>query len=114
MKWLVTIQENEIGLLKKKLSLNAKRIPIDQFVALKGEAGWQADVLGPGRHVINPMIYEVIKVPLVEIPAGEIGLVIANDGAELEMGQVLAHFTECRKFQDARLFLENGDKKESN
>jgi uncharacterized membrane protein YqiK len=55
--------------------------------------------------------YRVRKVPLVEVPPGQIALVVAKDGAAISPERVLAHAIDCDDFQDATRFLEDGGEK---
>ncbi len=106
----VRIHERQVGVVVKKFS--AKSLPPGQLVALNGEAGYQAETLGPGIHFgYWFFMYEVFKAPLVEVPAGEIALVLANDGCSIPSDRILAKFVDCNNFQDARAFLLNGGEK---
>ena len=54
--WLfgvIIIPDDSIGVLTKKFVLfgSNKRLPDGRIVALKGEAGYQADTLPPGLHM---------------------------------------------------------------
>jgi hypothetical protein len=69
-------------------------------------------MLPPGWHVgLWPWKYKVTKVPFVEVPPGEIALVVAKDGAAIPGERVLAHEIACDNFQDAVRFLEEGGEK---
>jgi uncharacterized membrane protein YqiK len=111
--WLtgsVLIDEKEVGVVIKKFG-NTK-LPPGQLIALNGEAGYQADTLAPGLHFGYWFFqYRVMKVPMVRIPAGEIGLVLANAGAPILSERILARSVPCDNFQDARAFLANGGEK---
>jgi len=111
--WLtgaVVINEHEVGVVIKKFA--ATKLPAGQLIALNGEAGYQADTLAPGLHFGYWFFqYRVQKVPMVRIPAGEIGLVLANAGAPILSERILAKSVPCDNFQDARAFLLNGGEK---
>ena len=83
----------------------------DQIIALKGEAGYQPDVLRAGVHLRSPLIYRVHLYPLVTIPQGQIGYIFARDGRALRPDQTLAEVVECANFQDTRAFLGAGGQK---
>lgn len=107
---LVVIGELEVGVVVKKFartSLGAGRL-----IALGGEAGYQADTLAPGWHFfLWPWQYAVTKEPVVVVPQGEIGLVVANGGVPIPPSHILARVVECDNYQDARAFLvRNGEK----
>lgn len=107
---LVIINEQQVGLVIKRFS--AKALPPDHLIALNGEAGWQADTLPPGWHWgLWFWQFEVRKAPVVVIPQGEIGLVVANDGASIPAERILGKITPCGNFQDARKFLTSGGEK---
>jgi len=111
--WLsgsVLIREHEVGIVIKKFA--ATKLPPGQLIALNNEAGYQADALAPGLHFGYWFFqYRVMKVPMICIPAGEIGLVLANAGAPILSERILAKSVPCDNFQDARAFLVNGGEK---
>ena len=107
---LVVIGERQVGVVVKKFS--RKALPAGSLVALRGEAGYQADTLAPGWHFgYWPWQFTVLKVPVVVIPQGEIGLVVAADGRPIPPERILGHVVDCDNFQDARKFLANGGEK---
>jgi regulator of protease activity HflC (stomatin/prohibitin superfamily) len=65
-------------------------LPPGQILAQKGQQGIQEDVLGEGRHFLNPWFYEREIRPVVYIPPGKVGIVTAKVGAELPEGEFLA------------------------
>ncbi|HYX13364.1 MAG TPA: SPFH domain-containing protein [Nostoc sp.] len=110
----VEIGENEVGIVIKKVNSKSPNTTLSthQLIALNGESGCQADTLSPGLHQgYWPWIHTILKVPVIKIPAGEIGLVIANYGSSIPPGRILGKFVECDNFQNARAFLENGGEK---
>src|SRR6478672_2552699 len=75
------IDENQSGLVIKKFGP-----PLQEgaLIALHGEAGYQARMLSPGFHFgLWRWRYRVVRVPMLEVPAGQIALVLANDGAPI-------------------------------
>jgi uncharacterized membrane protein YqiK len=105
----VVITENESGLVIKRFGAG---LPPGRQIAIDGEAGVQAKLLSPGWHLgLWRWKYKVNKVPLVEVPAGQIALVLANDGASIPSERVLARDVDCDNFQDARAFLRSGGEK---
>ena len=107
---IVVIGELEVGIVAKKFartSLGAGRL-----IALDGEAGLQADTLAPGWHFfLWPWQFAVTKEPMVVVPQGEIGLVVANGGAPIPPSHILARVVPCDDFQDTRAFLLGGGEK---
>ena len=67
--------------------------PLDagQILAHKGQKGVQEDVLGEGRHFLNPYYYEHEILPLMSIPPGKVGLVTSKVGRDLPQGEFLAN-----------------------
>ena len=103
---IVTIGENEVGILFKKFNLNPlhPRLPDDQLIALKGEAGYQAKTLNFGRHFgYWSGMYTIRKEPVINVPQGEIALIVAKDGHQIQSGRMLGRsIPDCNKFQDAQ------------
>ncbi len=107
---MIMIDEREVGVVIKKFGF--AKLPQGQLIALNGEAGYQADTLAPGLHFGYWFFqYRVIKAPMSRIPAGEIGLVLANAGAPISSERILGKTVACDNFQDARAFLLNGGEK---
>ena len=104
------IPNNKIGIVEKWWS--TKGSLDEQIIALKGEAGYQPELLRGGIHFRTPLQYKVHIVPLVTIPQGQIGYVFARDGKPLEPTQTLGSIiTESNNFQNVREFLVNGGQK---
>lgn len=80
-------------------------------IALKGEAGFQPEVLRGGVHFFFPFQYRLHMQSLVTIPQGRIGYVFARDGLPLSPDQTLAGNPADTDFQDTRGFLEKGGQK---
>ncbi|MEY5047734.1 MAG: hypothetical protein RLZZ175_1093 [Bacteroidota bacterium] len=111
---MVIVPEDKIGLVTKKFVLfgEDKELPDGRIIALKGEAGYQAKPLAPGLYFWKWVWqYDVIMENFTIIPEGKIGLVLANDGAEIPTGNILGQFVECDNFQDAAKFLLDGGQK---
>lgn len=107
---LVVVGEHEVGVVVKKFS--SKSLPAGRLIALENEAGYQADTLAPGWHWgYWVWQFTVRKEPVIVIPQGEIGLVVANDGAANPPERILGKIVPCDDFQDARKFLMRGGEK---
>lgn len=65
-------------------------LPPGQILAKKGQRGIQEDVLGEGRHFLNPWLYDWKIVPVVSIPPGKVGVVTSKVGDPLPEGEFLA------------------------
>lgn len=97
------IGPTEVGLVSKRFSF--KKLTDENPIAFKGEAGYQADLLMPGFRFKFWVLYAVQKFPWVQVPAGEIGVVIAQVGQPLPTGAKSAiykkdfgDFTRLREF----------------
>jgi uncharacterized membrane protein YqiK len=78
------------------------------LIALKGEAGYQPQILRGGLHYLMPIQFVVHMAPLVTISQGKIGYIFARDGKQLDPAQVLASNAIVQDFQDVEGFLKNG------
>ena len=74
----------EVGLVMKRFGF--RKLKDDNPIAFHGEAGYQADLLMAGRRWKPWLLYEVHMYPWVQVPAGEIGVVIAQVGSPLPIG----------------------------
>ena len=107
---MVLIRERQVGIVVKRFA--RKSLAPGQFIALEGEAGYQADTLAPGLHFgLWCWQYRIIKVPVTIVPQGEIALVVAADGAAIPSERILGKVVACDNFQDARRFLLSGGEK---
>ena len=106
-----SIGTDEVGIVEKWWSLKGS-VPSDGLIALKGEAGYQPQVLRAGVHFKTPFKYKVKKIRLVTIPQGQIGYVFARSGESLSDGQTLGKVVnDSKSFQDVVAFLNNGGQK---
>ena len=108
---VIIIPQNTMGLVNKRFVLlgSNRTLPDGAIIALKGEAGYQADTLPPGLHIgLWPWQYEVDIVAFTTIQEGCLGVVESRDGITLSGGRVLARQVGCDSFQNARQFLEAG------
>src|SRR5687767_11711176 len=100
------IPNTRIGIVEKRFS--PKGSVKSGFIALKGEAGFQPNVLRGGLHYLPPLQYVVRIAPLVTIPQGKIGYIFARDGKLLDSTQTLASNEDVSDFQDVEGFLKSG------
>lgn len=84
LRSLVSIGPAEVGLVTKKFSF--RKLGDDDIIAFNGEAGFQADLLMPGLRFKLWPIFATSKHPWVQVPAGEIGVIISQVGAPLDVG----------------------------
>ncbi|SHF37953.1 SPFH domain-containing protein [Pedobacter caeni] len=111
---MVIVPENKVGMVTKKFVLfgRDKELPDGRIIATKGEAGFQAKALAPGLYWgMWPWQYSVSMQGFTIIPEGKIGLILANDGAEIPTGAILGRRVESDNFQDAEKFLNNNGQK---
>src|SRR5262249_52580688 len=78
------IGPTQVGLVTKRFAF--AKLAKDNPVAFNGEAGYQADLLMPGLRWKMFLMYTVEKYPWIQVPAGEIGVVIAQVGNPLPIG----------------------------
>jgi uncharacterized membrane protein YqiK len=110
LKSIHSIGPSEVGLVNKRFGI--RRLTEDNPIAFRGEAGYQATLLMPGTRLKLWPIYAVTKFPWVQVPAGEIGVVIAQIGKPLPIGaKSAAYRPEFGHFTDLAAFLHNGGEK---
>ncbi|MEO6325786.1 MAG: SPFH domain-containing protein [Thermoanaerobaculia bacterium] len=104
------IGPTEVGLVMRRFS--GKQLTGDNPIAFKGEAGYQAELLMPGVRWKLITVYSVRKFPWVQIPAGQIGVVIAQIGNPLPIGAKSARYKpEFGNFTDLASFVSLGGQK---
>jgi hypothetical protein len=104
------IGPTEIGLIIKRFSL--RKLPDDNPIAFDHEAGYQADLLMPGWRFKFWVVYIVEKHPWVQVPAGEIGVVVAQVGRPLPIGAKSAESVgSLNSMTDLRAWLKAGGQK---
>jgi hypothetical protein len=104
------IGPTEVGLVTKRFSMG--KLSKDSPVAFDGEAGYQADLLMPGLRWKLCLAYSIDKYPWVQVPAGEMGVVIAQVGQPLPIGAKSAVYKrQFGNFADLRGFVQQGGQK---
>ncbi len=81
------VEPDEMAVITAK---TGAELPPGQILAKKGQRGIQEDVLGEGRHFLNPWFYERDIRPVVVIPPGKVGVVTSKVGDDLPEGEFLA------------------------
>lgn len=81
------VKPNQMAVIIAK---SGKPLPPGQILAGQGEKGILSEVLGEGRHFLNPVLFEHKIVPVTIIPPGKIGVVTSKVGDELPAGEFLA------------------------
>jgi SPFH domain / Band 7 family len=104
------IGPTEVGLVTKRFGF--KKLTKDSPVAFDGEAGYQADLLMAGIRWQSWPFFSVDKYPWVQVPAGEIGVVISQVGLPLPIGAKSAVYRkEFGSFANLCSFVEAGGQK---
>lgn len=106
------VDANEVGHLKRIFLAN--NLPAGQIIALQGEKGPQAEILGPGFHFrgLVRILYDIEYSSVIEIPEGQYGLLLAKDGAPLKTEQFLAsswNEGDSKNMLNANHFLTEGN-----
>jgi regulator of protease activity HflC (stomatin/prohibitin superfamily) len=110
----VIVDGDEIGALKRIYL--GDQLPSGRIIALDGQNGPQAEILGPGFH-LKPFIrvlYDVEYYPVQEIPEGQYGLLLTTDGRVIDEGAYLANPWPAgneENMLNATYFLQNGGQK---
>ncbi|MDR0861087.1 MAG: hypothetical protein LBO09_09300 [Candidatus Peribacteria bacterium] len=100
-KQMATIEQKYFG----------KEMTEGRTVALRGEAGIQAQLLGAGFHFLIPFLQVAKKYPYIVVQHGHIGIVEAITGAPIPGGKIMADYVDCNLFRDGEAFLRNGGQK---
>ena len=108
-KSFVNVGPKELAIIERKFV--GKEMKDGRTIALRGEVGIQARVLGPGLHFLIPFIQKSKKLPITVIGANEFGYVEAITGRPMPKERYVADLVECNHFQDGEAFLKNGGQK---
>ncbi|MEQ1893791.1 MAG: SPFH domain-containing protein [Planctomycetota bacterium] len=104
------IGPSEVGLVTKRFAF--RKLAGSDPIAFRGEPGYQAELLMPGLRWKLWPLFGVQKFPWVQVPAGEIGLVIAQVGSPLPIGAKSAVYRpEFGQFADLATFMQHGGQK---
>lgn len=109
LKFFVNVGADEIATIERKYL--GKEMADGRTIALSGEVGIQAKILGPGLHFLVPFIVTAKKHKYKVIAENEIGVVEAVAGKSIPQGSFMAADVECNLFQDGEAFLKNGGQK---
>ena len=87
------------------------------IIATHGETGYQAEIIPPGTFRISiffNVLNSVDLLPVVVVPNGFYGRIVASDGDALLAGQIMADAwpdSDTQKFLDAEYFMTHGGQK---
>ncbi len=101
------IAPTQVNLITKRFS---PREPSEgNPIALAGEPDYQADLLMPGLQWNLRFLYRVETFPWMQVPDGEIGVVIAQVGRAFQIGaKSAAYKRELGIFTDLRGLIADG------
>jgi hypothetical protein len=79
----VVVDANRVGHLKRIYAFN--ELPPGRIIAMDGQKGPQARILGPGFHVIPlvRVLYDFEQSPVITVPEGFYGQITTLDGAPM-------------------------------
>jgi len=104
---VVKIDGDEVGIVEKKLF--GRDLSEGKVLAVKGEKGFQAQILMPGWRVKWKWQYNVTKIKMIEIKEGFVGLIHAADGRSLPADIIYApEWEDVEKMHNAEYFLGEG------
>jgi hypothetical protein len=112
---IIQIPADRVGVVTK--IYGAFALPEGHIIATKGETGIQAEPIPPGTFKISPffnILNHVNYLPIVTIPNGFYGRIVARDGAELPAGNIMGDAwsdEEYAKMLDAKYFMTHGGQK---
>ena len=108
---VISIPANQVGIVRK--IYGASNLPQGRLIATKGETGYQATIIPPGTFRIS-LFFNVLNSidlrPVVVVPNGFYGRIVARDGEALSNSQIMADEWPQDKYSnylDAEYFLEN-------
>jgi uncharacterized membrane protein YqiK len=74
-----------------------------------GQRGPQAKVVPPGIYYINPVLFDVQCVTVVDVPDNKVGIVTTSEGKPLGKGEIAGEQIEGHSmYQDADSFIAKG------
>lgn len=112
---IISIPANEVGVVRKIYGL--ANIAPGHIIATKGETGYQAEIIPPGTFRISiffNVLNRVDLLPVVVVPNGFYGRIVASDGEPLAAGQIMADAwpdADQQKYLDAEYFMTHGGQK---
>lgn len=86
-RMIVIIGGRQVGIVEQKLF--GARLPSDRVVALPGQIGIQARILGPGLHLFFPFLFNVRIDELVAIGENQVGIIESIDGRPPRSGRYI-------------------------
>lgn len=82
------------------------------FMARGGQRGPQMGIVPQGKYRINPRLFKVTQVNVLDVPDNKLGIVTTREGAPLATGEIAgAEVPGHNQFQDPQAFVERGGTK---
>ncbi len=82
------------------------------FMAKGGQRGPQMGIVPQGKYRINPRLFRVTQMPVLDVPDNKVGIVTTREGAPLTTGEIAgAEVPGHNLFQDPQAFVEQGGTK---
>ncbi len=112
---IISIPANQVGVIRKIYGFS--NIPPGHIIATHGETGYQAEIIPPGTFRISiffNVLNRVDLLPVVTVPNGFYGRIVASDGEPLSAGQIMADAwpdADQQKFLDAEYFMAHAGQK---
>jgi uncharacterized membrane protein YqiK len=106
---IVNVGGDELATLERRWI--GREMSEGRTVALTGEVGVQAKILGPGLHFLIPYIFKATKHKYLVIRNNQVGIVYAITGNSIPQGQYMAASVDSNCFEDGEKFLTNGGQK---
>jgi hypothetical protein len=112
---IISIPANEVGVVRKIYGFS--NLAPGHIIATSGETGYQAEIIPPGSFRVSiffNVLNSVDLLPVVVVPNGFYGRIVASDGDSLAAGQIMADAwpeSETQKFLDAEYFMTHGGQK---
>jgi hypothetical protein len=112
---VITIPADQVGIVRKIYGFS--NLSSGHVIAARGETGYQAEIIPPGTFRISiffNVLNKIDLVPIVVVPNGFYGRIVANDGEALGAAQIMADAwpdDAQEKFLDAEYFLTHGGQK---
>src|SRR5258708_2229378 len=112
---IIAIPADRVGVVRKIYGF--ANITPGHIIAAHGETGYQAEIIPPGTFRISiffNVLNRVDLLPVVIVPSGFYGRIVASDGDPLSAGQIMADAwaeADFQKFLDAQYFMTHGGQK---
>lgn len=119
---ITSIEQNQIGIveahggipipngrvLAKHVVCNSFQ-DADAFLKGGGERGPQISIIPTGQYRVNPRLFSVRAVSVVDVPDNTVGIVTTREGASLKSGEIAGkEISGHNMYQDGQSFIDAG------